>query len=108
MHIEQCFGQLVARFGVMWRPLKVSPHSISRILLSIFLIHNFLKDENGNALPTSPQEDLQTQHAFSAWWKNSGTDAADVQGRRRDLENSSMRDELTNLLKSRGETRPQI
>jgi hypothetical protein len=103
MHIEQCFGQFVARFCIMWRPLKVSPHSIFRILLSIFLIHNFLKDENENALPASPQEDLQTQHAFSAWWRNSGTDTADVQGRRRDLENLSMRDELTNLLQSRGD-----
>jgi hypothetical protein len=97
MQIEQYFGQLVARFGIMWRTLKESLHSISRIVLSIFLIHNFLKDGNENALTTSRQKYLQTKYAFNAWCGNFVTERAEVQGRRRDLENSSLRDELTNL-----------
>jgi DDE superfamily endonuclease len=108
MHIEQCFGQVVARFGILWRPLKVDTFSFSKIVLSIFLIHNFLKDENENAVPSSPQEDRRTRDAFKAWWRISGTETGDTQGRRRDLEKSSMRDELTNLLRSRGDKRPEI
>lgn len=109
MHIEQCFGQLVARFGIMWRPLKLSTYAVSRMLLAIFLIHNFLKDENENTVPSSPQEDSQTRDAFNYWWRNSGADSGqDVQGRRRDLETSSVRVELTDLLRSRGDIRPEF
>ena len=87
---------------------EISPYSVSRIVLSIFLIHNFLKGENQNSVPTSPKENLQAQQAFDAWCRNSGAEMADVQGKRRDLENSSMREELTYLLQSRGKTRPKF
>jgi hypothetical protein len=99
---------VVARFGILWRPLKVPTFSFSKIILSIFLIHKCLKDENENAVPSSLQDYTKTRDAFKAWWRMSGTETGDIQGRRRDLEKSSMRDELINLLRSRGDKRPEI
>jgi hypothetical protein len=79
IHIEKCLGQFVARLCILWRPLKVSPYSVSGIVLSVFQIHNFRKDENEIAVLTSPEEDLQAQHAFDALWRNSGTETVEDQ-----------------------------
>jgi hypothetical protein len=76
-------------------------------------IHNFIIDErnandnddcvDSNALIQSPGGgDVE----FAEWW--SRTEASEViQGRRRDLERSGLREKLTEHLRQRGDTRPR-
>jgi Plant transposon protein len=98
MRIEQAFGILVSRFGVLWKPMRYPLPMVSRILSSCMRIHNFCIDED-----VAPMSEIQdpsfvsaTEAAFSTWWHNAEQtrDTETRQGRRTDLEAGSKRDGL--------------
>ncbi len=77
-------------------------------------LHNFAIDEDGvtgfRQFSIRDDDDLATQ-AFEEWWRTATSlrdSFRESQGARRDLEYSSLRDELTTSLQSRGITRPAL
>jgi DDE superfamily endonuclease/Villin headpiece domain len=110
MHVEQAFGILVARFGILWRPMGFSLPTVPRILSACMRIHNYLIDQN--VLPISstmePPNQSEAEVAFAAWWGNAvvDRDVPSQQGRRTDLGACSKRDELANSLHEGGLQRP--
>jgi DDE superfamily endonuclease len=42
IHIEQAFGMLVARWGVLWRPLRVPIDKAGIIVIVCMKLHNFI------------------------------------------------------------------
>jgi hypothetical protein len=110
MHVEQAFGILVARFGILWRPMGFALPVVPRILSACMRIHNFLIDQK--VLPISetmePPRQSETEAAFAAWWRNAVVerDSASQQGRRTDLGACEKREELSNMLYESGLNRP--
>jgi hypothetical protein len=45
IHIEQAFGQLVRRFGIFWKPIQFSIHSVLALVHACMCIHNFIIDQ---------------------------------------------------------------
>jgi hypothetical protein len=45
--IEQAFGILVSRWGILWRPLHTSVSNSTLIIVSLAKLHNFIIDEGG-------------------------------------------------------------
>jgi len=43
--IEQCFGMLVARWGVLWRPLRVPVDRMGNIVILCCKLHNYIINE---------------------------------------------------------------
>ena len=114
IHVEQAFGILVARWGILWRPLKFHIDEVLPIISCTMRLHNFCIDNDGiayvkQAVNTFEQE-VQDE-AFNTWWETAVSLRADLQsnqGMRRDKESSALRQALTNSLKARGITRPAL
>jgi hypothetical protein len=112
MHVEQSFGMLVARFGVLWKPLKFNITRVAQIVSACMRLHNFCIDNGAPAPRTAMTNDEKTvsEAAFTRWWNTATAlrdDASDGQGRRTDLSNSVMRNELTKHLAEMNITRPR-
>jgi DDE superfamily endonuclease len=111
MHVEQSFGILVARFGILWRSLRFPLSLVPRILSACMRIHNFCVDQNVPVMSATLGETARsaTEEAFLGWWKNveETRDPDSQQGRRTDLESGSKRECLSNLLHTAGVTRPR-
>jgi hypothetical protein len=69
MHVEQCFGILMARFGIFWRPFRFNLRKVPVILHACMILHNFFIDNNAPMMDTtmSGQERQRTEQAFEAW-----------------------------------------
>jgi DDE superfamily endonuclease len=112
IHIEQAFGQLVRRFGILWKPIQFSIHSVHAIVHACMCIHNFIidqreVDDNDDGVDTNAlvQSSGGGDAEFAEWWSRTAA-SEESQGRRRDLERSGLREILTEHLKLRGDTRP--
>jgi DDE superfamily endonuclease len=44
IHIEQAFGILVGRWGILWRPLRTSVAKSTLIILTLAKLYNFIID----------------------------------------------------------------
>jgi DDE superfamily endonuclease len=86
MHVEQVFGQVHSRFGIL---------------------HNFCIDKKESSVPMEPVEEARISSEFSEWWSESSVSSIQ-QGKRRDLEVSSTREMLTTLHRARRVTRPSV
>ena len=77
MHVEQAFGMFVARFGILWRPLRFSLRTNTRTVLDAMLIHNFCID-NSNERDVMPEsENKRNERAFEIWYRRCRNDLAD-------------------------------
>jgi DDE superfamily endonuclease len=111
MHVEQSFGNLMARFGIFWRPLRFHLRNVPFILHACMVLQNYCIDNNVVRLETtmSPQETQWTEEAFATWWRSGTKGVRDtLQGRRSDLETCDVRDVLTSQLKELRLMRPTI
>lgn len=54
IRVEMAFGLLVSRWGVLWRPLKVSLRRVPSLLLCLFRLHNFCTDEKEPTMQQPP------------------------------------------------------
>jgi hypothetical protein len=43
--IERLFGQVYQRWGILWRPIRFSVNRVGIIVMALFQLHNFLKDQ---------------------------------------------------------------
>lgn len=48
IHIECAFGEIVMRFGLLWKTLQFDISFIGDILSAAFLLHNYIVDERGH------------------------------------------------------------
>jgi hypothetical protein len=111
MHVEQSFGILVARFGILWRPIRFSLAVAPRIVSACMRVHNFCIDQGLPPMSQvqEPTAVAETEAAFAAWWRNANgiRDPAPQQGRRSDLGKGAKRDGLSDLLHDQGLHRPR-
>ncbi len=111
VHVEQAFGILVERWGILWKPLDFEISSVPRIVSCCMRLHNWCISNDSQTIRRSmtPAECHQTDRAFTRWWSVATSHReCDIgsQGRRRDLEVSEIRSQLTQHLKDSSIVRP--
>ena len=108
MHVEQAFGILVGRFGILWRPFCFSLETNNRIVLAAMLLHNFCIDHSKGQEPETMSEVERRQHAtaFRIWYHESRASisaqheiASAVTYGDRAMEKSFPRREMVNFLR---------
>jgi DDE superfamily endonuclease len=114
MHVEQAFGMLFQRFGVLWRKIMFSLPANVLVLSARFRLHNFCIDhgEAATGVVLGPEERSNSNSAFQRLFRASqkarlGQLYSTQQGRRRHLESSHLRDNLTGGLREIGMMRPR-
>jgi hypothetical protein len=112
IHIEQAFGILVGRWGILWRPLRMYVTRVAPILSTCLRLHNYCIDEG--VRPVRAWQGVEQQEAFDAayktWWEVAShlrvvTETDTSQGRRADLDTSDLREKMTCRLMEQGLTR---
>ncbi len=110
--IEQCFGMLVARWGVFWRPLKVPLVKVSSVVLLCCKLHNYIIDSSGSLEVPSPTHLDERHHDepsdCSVYLQDECDEEEMMHRRRRDLENCNVRNFYTRVIKYRQLRRPEI
>lgn len=111
VHVEQSFGILVARFGILWRPLRFDLTKVPLILSACMRIHNFCIDHGVSCAPSNrtEQDELSQERAFRAWWNLSQsirTATGEFRSRTRDETMLFIRENLTAFLDRNAIFRP--
>jgi hypothetical protein len=81
IYIECAFGELVLRWGILWRPLAFSLLKCQKVVQVCMHLHNHIKDQvpdDSNWLHTAPTEIRDN----GAWPWVTDNDAVSVRGRR--------------------------
>ena len=103
LHVEQAFGILVSRWGVLWTTIRFALRSASKLLSCCMPLHNYCIENNGppRASSLTIEEERLSTKAFARWWSavTHLRNSEKSQGRRRDLEHSELRDVLTSHLR---------
>jgi DDE superfamily endonuclease len=111
IRIELAFGQLVGRFGILWRPLRTKVRLASLIVVIVGKLHNFIIDNGETASPPNPLTSDVTSHGTPAHLTIVLQDEADTDDalhrRRRDLETCELRETFTNEIAETGLERPR-
>jgi hypothetical protein len=103
---------LVARFGLLWRPLRFHITGVSKIVSACMRLHNYFIDKGAPTLHAAMTADEQvvSDLAFRRWWAVATAlrdETGGGQGKRSDLYISHMRDEMAKLLATNSITRPR-
>ena len=106
IHIEQAFGILVARWGVLWRALRVSHLDAPKLIMALLKLHNWCID-HGDMPSRSHSRDDRLGDNISMHMQDRCADSDQARGRRRDLESSRRRFHMTSRLEALGITRPR-
>ena len=109
--IERAFGILVSRWGIFWRPLKVSMEHRAMVIRVCCKLHNICVDRFGVENPPvmtrrNASRDIDVQYGDAAVAEFSDEFVIRA-GYRSDLEISTDRDTLTQVLKDGNVERPQ-
>jgi DDE superfamily endonuclease len=116
--IEQAFGMLVARWGVLWRPLRVPINKSTRVVIVCMKLHNYIiefrqgitSDSTSNLDFLEPSEIDNVGHAEPANKNINLQDEHDtdvlLHKRRRDKEECVVRSEFTKMIGDLGLSRP--
>jgi len=96
MHVQQVFGVLVARWGVMWTPLKFDFHRAIRVVYVALNLHNHCIDEKEPYITASMTEAEQRANveSFAGWMAKASSRVGNNSVRRTDLQGSITRDAL--------------
>ena len=57
--VERTFGQLVGRFGVLWKPLRVSLEHASQVAKACILLHNFCIEQRVEMMTAAEVDGLE-------------------------------------------------
>jgi DDE superfamily endonuclease len=109
VHVEQAFGRLVRRRGILWSPLKFDLPRIGIIVCVAMRLQNYCIDESAHVPRGSPANEIEVNEAFRRWWSNATALREIVstrQGARSDLQCNTLRDMLTEQLANIGAMRP--
>ena len=105
MHVEQAFGQLMARWRLLGASLKYSIHFDGAIIQAAMALKNFcIKEQDANIDVAIDTADKNEEESLIDYWlaNNSNLNGG---GRCRDLENSSTRDRVVEDIIEQGLTR---
>ena len=104
IHIEQAFGQLVARWGLLWRDIKLDIAKVPSVVMVILKLHNLCVSRNVS-VPSMRRADLLDGDGSVHLQDHCDTDMA-LHRRRRDAEVSQRRRLFTQQLALNGIMRP--
>lgn len=76
--IEQSFGILVATWGILWRPLRVKFAGRGDLIIALFHLHNFLRDEGVEPVRMA-EETIPDQGVRPVLAENGSLPAADYE-----------------------------
>jgi len=96
--IEQCFGMLVGRWGIFWRPLRVPINRMGTIVILCCKLHNFIINEGFLNIyqPTHIDERHHEDEPDTSVHLQGDCDGeGSVRRRRRDLDTCPIRDSFT-------------
>ena len=114
--VERTFGLLYARWGILWRPLRVKFGNLSLLLHALCRLHNYCMRDKHVAMLSSIED---IAHEEDHRWKRGDPcghmrlllaqlqSPEQRQGRRTDLE-SIRRSEITSVIRRNGFKRPLI
>lgn len=114
INIECAFGILVQRWGVLWRPMRVSYRKVPRVVELCMMMHNYCTDNSAAPSRRSHERDwadhgLPSLNLNEQFIEGTGRVVQSVippkdmtPGRRRDLESSSRREEICAVLHAMG------
>eukprot|EP00171_Calliarthron_tuberculosum_P004660 IDg4660t1 len=112
IHIEQAFGILVARWGVFWRPLRVRVKKSAQVVSVCCKLHNYILDSYNVVNVPAPfgmDNESRAERADCTIYLQDECDTdIDRHRRRRDLEQSGNRTQMTNRIKEEGLHRPSV
>lgn len=107
--VERAFGQLVQRWGIFWRPLKVDVKRLPLLIRVACKLHNICVDRFGASTGVGVHlgglrntDHQEGDEALVRYTDGTGLS----QGARTDLHTSSTRDNRTQFFKDRGIIRP--
>lgn len=101
--IEQAFGVLVGRWGILWRKLRLPLKKATQVVVVCCKLHNFIIDmTNSASIPNNEPGDVDgvTMEVLTQ------DECVAVDRRRRDLEQSVTRQLFTEEILALGATRP--
>jgi DDE superfamily endonuclease len=107
MNVEQVFGQIYSRFGILWGPLNLGLSETPKIVLATFFLHSFCIDERDAQVPVDAIQQSKIFADFHEWWMECSAHNTS-QETRRDLNVSRTRSSLTRLLRNLGASRPAV
>lgn len=112
MHIEQSFGILMARLGILWKPLRYSLSQNSRIVQLTMCLHNRCID-NSDAIARDLMSEIEyiSIEKYCRELMNSsdgGCRPSSLTGRRTSQARSVMRDSLLRIIEEQGHRRPSF
>ena len=107
IHIEQAFGLLVARWGVLWRAIDLDYRFVPRLVMALLKLHNLCL-ENKAPIVRRDAADVRPGDSFRLQMRLNFDADDDLRRRRRDLErkNCPARTEQTEMLLQKGIFRP--
>ena len=106
--IEQAFGMLVARWGVLWRPLSCRLTKSVRVVMVCCKLHNYIIDQNSDLEVPNPSHEDDQGHTCRPDRTVHLQDECDLVDyrRRRDLDTSILRQHFTNNIHNLALRRP--
>jgi hypothetical protein len=118
--IERLFGQVYQRWGILWRPIRFSINRVGIMVMALFQLHNFLKDQGETQIPNvgtglgARQADellraVDVTNGYDHDYHTSDTcHTENVTIRRVRPGNCPIREDITNALEREGITRPNL
>ena len=102
IHIEQTFGMLKMRWGILWRPIDLSIYKVSLVVSCCMKLHNFILERSKKGEETlhgfegASEPSKGSQNFFDSFCPQDLCDAEEhLRRRRRDLEKSTTREAIT-------------
>jgi DDE superfamily endonuclease len=120
IHIEQAFGMMVARWGVLWRPLRVPIGKAGQTVIVCMKLQNYIIERaesslqhvaSGLKIPEPSTLDVRSHSDgpdMSVHLQNNLDTDESMHRRSRDLEASEVSTAFTQAIKDAGYERPQF
>ena len=108
IYIECTFGILVRRWGVLWRPLECRLKENCSTIYVCMLLHNFCSRRGAHVVMCREEGEVDAAGGAPDVFLQNELHMETQTGRRRDLESSILRAELTAGLHAGGFRRPNV
>ena len=116
IEIEDAFGLLKARWGILWRPLKVSLKFSPMVVMTCCVLHNLCINRRMQTDPMiievsdeTPERDVRIGDSFIPEFQSDGASDPPSRGNTRTANRSSqLREDICEALAERGFQRPEV
>ena len=114
IRIENAFALLVARWGILWRPLRVRLKNQPSLIKCLCKLHNFCIDEKERAPPLSappgtppPTAETHTEREFNTNVIKERSEWLTVYQFQRQVEGPCLRNNLADMIREKNYVRPR-